>query len=87
MAYYSDTTKRMLNQIGRPYEYTQSQGLDLSSLLMALMFMPKGGKTVLGNTALPPAKGLPGGGGAPMDVLSMIPPEIFSAILGIPGII
>ncbi|MCK7475670.1 MAG: hypothetical protein MZV49_24310 [Rhodopseudomonas palustris] len=61
MGYYSNTTKRLLDQIGKPYEYTQSQGLDLSSLLMALMFMPQKGKTVLGQTALPAAKGFPAG--------------------------
>lgn len=89
MAYYSDTTKRLLGQIGRPYEYSASQGIDLSSLLMALMFMPQKGKTVLGQTPLPAGKGLPGGldamSAAP-NVLSMIPPEIFSAILGLPGL-
>jgi hypothetical protein len=51
MGYYSDTTKKLMAQIGEPYVTTVRQGgspLDLSSLIMALAFMPQASKAFAG---------------------------------------
>lgn len=85
MAYYADTTKKLLDQIGNPYvseTKAVNPAFDLSSLIMALAFMPKGSQ-VLTNTPLPPSKGLPGGMTPEEAMPKMIPmedPSIFPTI-------